>query len=394
MKEYDLILVVGYFRSATAFLAVIRALGGLLRIAVLPVQADPAMHQKTGNAHTTYLELCRGFGAAILAPDECARAKLMVVQQFPYADELAKNIRLNITAADCVGLMTLAMAGIEKHDAFLAQFEIRQVYVPSRRFMEFLLEKRMAEGRYEGVEIKEVGLPFARYRVFPDFNVDWIVAAPTLFSFHSESGKQQFLQSVIRLLGQIDPDDVVVYKPHNGNFMDYFAPRIHYRIASWIERLPGGWRLVEVASAFPWCWLRNNFEKVQTCILHRKVLRRAVPMSEMTQYAEMSLEAFLPGVRKGVIGGLSNTIWGALYFDLPFYNCVDPQLRQGGSSLYDKNPDVLLNLNLEYFGVPFCDGVLGVDTRTLGIVRSDERGGDLVTEMLHDLARASDYSRE
>ena len=59
MKEYDLILVVGYFRSATAFLAVIRALGELLRIAVLPVQADPAMHQKTGNAHTTYLGLCR-----------------------------------------------------------------------------------------------------------------------------------------------------------------------------------------------------------------------------------------------------------------------------------------------------------------------------------------------
>jgi len=388
MRDYDLILVVGYFRTATSFLSVIRAFGQRLRIAVLPVEADPAMRRKTGDAHAVYLDLCRKLGADLLNLDDRARATLMVVQQFPYDDALAKNIQRSLTVGSRVGLMTLAMAGLSKHDAFLAQFGIRKVYVPSRRFMDFLLDKRGAWARYHEIEIVEVGLPFAQHRVFPEFTADWVIAAPTLFSFDNEAGKQQFLRSVNQMLSQMPPDDVVVYKPHNGNSLDYFAPRMHYRLAGWIEKVPGGRHLLHLAQTLPWPWLRRQLGQILTGVLHRAILKRAARMSDVTPYAGMSLEAFLPGVRKGIIGGLSNTIWGTLYFDLPFYNCVDESARRGRSELLDKRSDALLDLNLQYFGVPFCNGDLGVDIRKLGIVRPQERKGDLISALCADLASA------
>jgi hypothetical protein len=62
--------------------------------------------------------------------------------------------------------------------------------------------------------------------------------------------------------------------------------------------------------------------KLYTALLYEKIMHRVVPMERLTRHHNFAMEAFLPGVRKGVIGGLSNTIWGALFFSLPFYNCV------------------------------------------------------------------------
>ncbi|NJM31812.1 MAG: hypothetical protein HC848_01640 [Limnobacter sp.] len=312
MKTYDLILVVGYFRTATSLLSVIKGLGRTLRIAVLSVEADSAMHSKTGEAHQVFLHLCQKLGAELLHLGEPAQATLLVVHQFPYTNELARAILHKVTAQKRVGLMTLAMAGREVHDHFLQQFELRKVYVPSQRFLSFLLDKRHAQTRYSNVQIQEVGLPFAKYPLFPEFSADWLIAAPTLFSFHSEQGKQQFLNSVLELLEKIPPQDVVVYKSHNGNSLDYFVPRAHYHLANWLEHVPGATKLVWLAQrlthALPWRWPHLQIQRLQTCMLHRAVLRRAMPMPAVTQYAGISLEAFLPGVRKGVIGGLSNTI--------------------------------------------------------------------------------------
>lgn len=388
MKKYDLILVVGYFRSAAAFLSVIKVLGKRLRIALLLVDADPTMKNKTGTAHTIYLDLCIRFGADVLELGEPVRASLMVVQQFPYGEALAHDVQRNLVIGRRVGLMTLAMAGIEKHDAFVRQFSISKVYVPNLRFMEFLLNKRVAQSPYRGIEVEEVGLPFAHYRVFPEFSTDWIIAAPTLFSFNTEVGKQQFLMSVNQLINQMPTSDVVVYKPHNGNSLDYFAPRVHYRLASWISMLPGNRFLLQLAQLASWGWLRRQLSRIQTAILHQTILKRAIQMADVTPYAGMSLEAFLPGVRKGVIGGLSNTIWGTLYFDLPFYNCVDGSGRQGRSELLDRRSDQLLDLNLQFFGVPFCQGSLTMDARKQNIVLPHERQGDLIASIQGDLALA------
>lgn len=379
--SFDILLVVGYFRSATSFLSVIRYLSRDFRIAVLFTDRDSTLAAKTGHAHELFCQLCVRFGATVVGVTEPARTRLMMVQQFPYDDDIVTQIRANVTAEQCVGLMTLATAGLDKHDRFIRQFGIRKIFVPSRRFMEFLLERRAAESRYEGVEVENVGLPFGKYPVFPEFATDWVIAAPTLFSFHSEVGKHGFLRTVLALLDQIPSSDVVTYKPHNGNTNDYFAPRVHYAIAMLVRWLPANECVLEIAIRHMPHSLKRHFERILTGVLHLRVLRRAKPMSELTPYADISLEAFLPGVKKGVIGGQSNTIWGALFFKLPFYNCVDPELRRDVSELQDKSSATLLDLNLAYFGVPFCRGDICDGAVSDGIVLDADRCGDLLSAL-------------
>jgi hypothetical protein len=390
VRRFDIVLVLGYFRSATAYLSIIRHLSPTLRIAVLPVDTEPALRQKTGEAEDLFLRVCRDFGAEIVDTKAEINARLMIVQQFAYTGVQVSSITTAVAAARRVGLMTLAMAGVEKFDGFVEQFGLTRVYVASRRFMEFLLERRNATGRYRTVDVEEVGLPFASYPVFPDFHVDWLIAAPTLFSFSTEAGKQTFLDCVLKLMTQMPPDAVVAYKPHNGNKLDYFVPAAHYRLAAVFMRIPGGDALLRALSSSGPTLLRLFFNRTLTSVLHQKVLRRAVPMIQITPYADLSLEAFLPGVREGVIGGLSNTIWGTLYFGLPFFNCVDPAIvNHGESELLAKSSEALLKMNLEYFGVPYCGGDLRHGARGEQIVMDSDRRGDLIEAVKADLAAAS-----
>lgn len=382
MKSYDIVLVLGYFRSATAFLSIIRHLASEMSIGILPTGADASLRSKTGDTHLTFMRLCQKFGAEVLSIDEPVRARLMVVQQFPYPEKLARCVNESVQAIQRIGLMTLATAGLEKHDKFLSQFNIRKVYVPSKRFLHFLLQHRQADTRYAGIEVEEVGLPFARYPVFPEFKADWLIVAPTLFSFRSETGKQAFLNTMLNLLDQIPEEDVVVYKPHNAMAGDYFAPKFHYVLARLLQRLPGANRLLHCLTYVFSGRIRKHVKLIQTGMLHLRLLRRAIPLSALTPYAGISLEAYLPGVRKGVFGGLSNTIWGTLYFGLPFYNCVDQKLCRGPNELLNKNSDPLLGLNLKYFGVPYCEGDLGKGAYGREIVSDADRGGDLIGSIL------------
>jgi hypothetical protein len=383
----DLLLVLGYFRSATPFLSVIRHLAPHFKIAVLHTDASASLRNKTGEAEALFLRLCREFGAQVLGDNERVEAKLAVIQQFAYDPALATRLDERIVATRRVGLAGLTFAGLEKHDAFIAQFGLRKAYVPSLRLMTFLLGRRNATQRYAGVELEEVGLPFATYPVFPDFSVDWLIAAPTIFSFSDERDKQAFLRSVLRLLAQIDEADVVAYKPHNGNVLDYFVPRFHYAMASVAERIPGGNRLLSGLAENAPAWLRRHVSRTFTSALHCRVLRRAVPMSTLTPYADISIEAFLPGVRKGVIGGLSNTIWGTLYLERPYFNCVNrPSGPARHSELVNKSSETLLDLNLEYFGVPFCGGRLSDGARGESIVLDQDRRGDLLQAIRRDVS--------
>jgi hypothetical protein len=390
VKRFDIVLVLSYFRSATAYLSVIRHLSSTTRIGVLLASDDASLQDKTGEAQSLFMQLCVESGAEVIASGTTATATLLIVQQFPYSDRSAIEVSSRIRARRRIGLMALALAGLEPHDRFLAQFEIRKAYVPNVRFTRFLLDRRGAARRYSAIELEQVGLPYGTHPVFPEFRADWLIAAPTLFSFSSEAGKQAFLETVLMLLSQIPPTDVVAYKSHNGNQLDYFAPRLHYALASTFTALPGGEKVLRMLAARGPLLVRRHVSRTLTSALHQKVLRRAVPMTELTPYGAISLEAFLPGVGKGVIGGLSNTIWGTLYFQLPFFNCVDPaSVHHGASELLNKSSEALLKLNLEFFGVPYCHGDLSRGSRGDTIVGNTDRSGNLLAAIQRDLTDAS-----
>lgn len=387
MKHFDILLVLGHFRAASAYLSIIRHMVPQARIALLIAQVEPAYLRKTVGTHASFIELCQRFGAEVVTQEQKVSTTLMIVQQYPYPAQTAAEICANVTAARRVLMLGFATAGLEKHDSCMPMFAIRKAYVPSERFMRFLLTQRGAEARFADIEIVEVGLPFIRYPVFPDFSADYVIAAPTLFSFHNERGKHQFLESVLKLLAQIPASARVLYKSHNGNMQDYFAPRYRYSLARVLRAIPGGRPALDRLSMSSLPALRRQAQSIRTGALHLAVLERAQPLASVAEFPDVSIEAFLSGTRGGVIGGLSNTIWGTLHAGLPYYNCIDPALREGTSELLpNRSSDALLDTNLKYFGVPFCHGDLTRGAHGERIVSGRERDADLLTAVRADLA--------
>jgi hypothetical protein len=387
MKQFDILLVLGHFRAASAYLSIIRYLRPDVRIGLLEARVATAYTHKTVDGQASFIDLCTRFGAEIVRQGEPVAATLMIVQQYPYPAETAAEINASVRAARRVVMLGFATAGLEKHDSCLAMFDLRRAYVPSRRFMDFLLDQRGTRHRFNGMEVTQVGLPFRRYPVFPEFSADYVVAAPTLFSFRSERGKHQFLESVAKLLAQIPPSASVLYKFHNSLGRDYFAPPMRYAIAKALHYVPGALAAVARLSARGNGRISRHLQTIHTGALHLGVTDRTESMARHTEYPDIALEAFLPGVRGGVIGGLSNTIWGTLHAGIPYYNCIDPSLREGPSELLpNRSSDLLLDTNIRYFGVPFCEGDLARGALGAGIVDEQERDADLLAAVRADLA--------
>lgn len=356
-NHFDIVLVLEYFRSASAYLSIIKYLSKKYRIGLVLIETEKNLLKKTGGAHQLFVETCLKLGAQIV-PNGHVTAKLMIIQQRPYSDRAVNKILSMVKVERKVAYMTLATAGMDVHDKFLEQFDIRRIYVPDINFFQYLIKNRGAEARYNSVEIVEVGLPFFKYPVFNNIELDYVIASPTQFSFHSEKDKSIFLKNVLSILNQIPRNSVVAYKSHNSVGRDYFRRRFFYELAAVLGVIPYSTELI----AWIWSFAPDNrlINKVLSSLYYRKILKRVVPLSNITPFHEFSFELFLPGVKKGVIGGFSNTIWGSLYFGLPFYNCVDDKLqkRDEVNQLLKKSSSNLLDLNLGYFYIPCCDGAL------------------------------------
>jgi len=386
--RFDIVLVVDYFRFGGPFLSLLQALQPRYRVGLFLIPLSEADLAKAGDQQGQFIQYCRDLGAVVIEGGR-HRCDLMIVQQRPYSDADAAAVLEAVRPQRVVGLMALAMAGLEVHERYLRQFGIEKVYVPCERFRRFLVSRRGAETVYDGIVVDQVGLPYAKGRLAPAVEADWFIATPTTFSFRRESHRQAFLQCVLRLLDQIDPGDTVLYKPHNGEWRDYMASPRLARLARALRRFPGAEVLARSAAALPGV-AGERLGRLYTAMLQERVLRRCTPLRAVTDRVWLPFEAFLPGIRKGVIGGLSNTIWGTLYFGLPFYNCVDKTTRDQvpiTDAPGKKDPTNLLDLNLDFFGVPYCEGRLDFSgAQGRGIVLPEDREGDLIASVEGDLA--------
>ena len=394
-RRFDIVLVVNYFRSATPFLCIIEALASDYRIGLHMTALDEDMRRKAGDAQQQFVADCVARGAELVEDGDHHGADLMIVQQRLYDDAEASAILEAYRPRRTIGLMLFAMAGLPVHERYLEQFGIDKVYVPNRRFMDFLLQHRSGAHFYRGIDIEQVGLPYDRVCLAPEFEADWLIAAPTAFSFRRETDKHHLLRDVLALLDQIDPRDRVVYKPHNAQRSDYLAPPRYAGLARLLERIPGVGRILSLLSGLPGI-VGRSIARVHTAFLHRRVLSRCETLAEVSGCDWMGLEAFLPRVRRGVIGGLSNTIWGTLYFGLPFLNCVDSNIRDSEAAqtlLRQKNADGLLDLNLQFFGVRYCGGTLEGAALGEGIILPEDKEGDLIAAICRDLEQVTQQRR-
>jgi hypothetical protein len=182
---------------------------------------------------------------------------------------------------------------------------------------------------------------------------------------------------------------VIVHKPHNGLDIDQFAsPKLRRALVLLRPFIPLVAALKSLIAAHPGSKMLGLLGRIYTAYLYDSVLRRTVPIEELTPDYQYAMEAFMPGIRKGVIGGLSNTIWGTLFYRLPFYNCVDlaRQQRESSHKTYgNKATSNALDLNMSYFHVPYCRGELTFDPKYFDILADSTRNGDIVAAIDFEL---------
>lgn len=390
--KYDLVLVVEYFRSVTAYLSIIQGLSSDFSIGVYQVALSEFDTGKNDQAQAEFLKKCQALGADIIT-SKSVQTSVLLIPQRPLNKDAVSDIKERFEAETTVLLLGFAFPGIKLQDEIFQYFTFKKAYAIDKNFIKFLADKRGVSKIYDAIDIVEVGLPFKKYPIFYDFNADYILAMPTLFSFTHECDKWAFLETVQKLITHVDITDIIVHKPHNGFERDQFSTPNMRLLLQKLKYFPGIYRIFKfVANYSPIKKIRDLTAKLYTAYLYEKVLARTITMEQAGGYTNFAMEAYLPGVKKGVIGGTSNTMWGTLFFKLKFFNCVDisNQQRDGKNKSYgNKKPDKYLELNLQYFMVPYCGGEYVFDEKLWNIPSAACRDGDLIDELRNEIILCS-----
>ena len=385
MKYFDVVMVLEYFRPLTYYLSIIQYLGADYNIGLYAVDISSRQYDKNIDTQNLFEKTCTEFGAKIIREEEI-KTEILLIPQNDYTETARKDINNNIRANKKIGILGFAWAGVKVHDEFLDVFSINKLYVIDKSFMTFLLEQRKVE-TYQEKTIVETGLPFKKYPIFENLLIDFLLVMPTSFSFPHEKDKWIFLETIKTLFSQIDDEDIIAHKPHNGMYTDLFVTERYMKLIRIIRYIPKISFILKIVINISSGFIKKITSKLYTAYLYRTVLERTVPLSSITKYSSFAVEAFLPNVKKGVIGGLSNTIWGTLYHQIPFYNAVDmnKQKRFGSDLLYgNKNTSNHIDLNLKYFYIPFCEKKLEFDSSFFSIIYDCTRSADLLNEIKNE----------
>jgi hypothetical protein len=379
-------MVLEYFRPLTYYLSIIQYLGDDYNIALYAVDIPGNQLHKNYDNQKLFETTCKEFGAKIIREEEI-KAKLLLIPQNVYTEIARKDINNNIKANKKIGVVGFAWAGVKMHDEFLDVFAINKIFVIDKSFTAFLLEHRKVEA-YQGKTIVETGVPFKKYPIFESLSIDYLLVMPTSFSFPYEKDKWMFLETIESLFSQIDDEDIIAHKPHNGMYTDLFVTERYMKLIWIIRYIPMISCVLKILINMSSGIIKKIISKLYTAYLYRTILERTVPLSSITKYSLFAVEAFLPNVKQGVIGGLSNTIWGTLYHQIPFYNAVDIDIqnRFGSDLLYGtKDTSNLIDLNLKYFNIPFCERKLEFDSGYFSIVNDRTRNADILNEIKNEL---------
>lgn len=325
--DYDIALVFTAFQRNCIYASIIRELGGKYRIALLPVERDAKTLSRIGKTNRQFLDLCLALGVEIIE-NEAVTARIEILAQSIYCRQDIERINSMVQAERTFWMSGVAMGNASYSNLFGKKID--KILVPDQR----LYKHRIATYGNDGVVfpdsmIREVGIPYSKYPLFDTpIDADYILANPTPFSFVTPQDRLDYLDNVYRLVKIIfSRGEVIAFKPHNADERaDYIvdrrmlgalsaAPLLLQRIISSVSILS--------ARVLPTGGLRDFFIGLTIVFTYQKIMAMVVKLSELTPYHNLNLEVFLPGVRKGLITGRSNSIWHALFLKKPVWNCID-----------------------------------------------------------------------
>ena len=384
-KKYDLVLVVTSFRRCNVYPVLIKQLQSKYKIGVYLVNLTSQDNFKTNKTNTLFLELLSSFDVEII--DSKVECNIIIVPQWHYTKQQITSITTHVKYNYAYWMLGLANGNYSYNNLF--NIEIDKVLVIDRSFYDFRLENRPEEKKINIANCKyiETGLPYDKYPLFPGVEIDFLIAGPTPFSLPTPLDRYKYLDNVNRVLKKIQKDNIVVYKPHNASeAVDVILNKKIYILMSSVN--------ISFIRRFVYFTSRFLYKKTSTLFIneillellivekYEQMVKHTISLELITKYYNFNLEVFLPGVKKGVITGRSNTIWHCLFQKIPVYNCTP-------SSTEEINPDKMHAKNMQYFGIGSCEGEMRFQDEQYNIISDTTRKADFVKFLDFELQRNS-----
>ncbi|MDD5450316.1 MAG: hypothetical protein PHT49_00215 [Desulfovibrionales bacterium] len=375
MSHYDLALVFVSFQRCCVYLSIVKELSSQYRIAICPQAVDEKTHVRTKKTIDEFLALCESFGADIIY-DEKITANIEILPQTNYTKETIDNINNNIASTKTFWLSGLAMGNAQYE--YLYGKKIDKILVIDRNFYNYRVNEyeRPAGHKFRKEDIVEMGVPYKKYPIFPDYGIDYLWANPTPFSFCCVKDRLEYLENVFSLIKLVDVDDVIVLKPHNADErVDYIVNERIYSIlrnkifSPFYSFIDGISR--KIAAKLRYAKIADFFLNISIAIMYVKLMRRVVRFRDITELHNLNLELFLPNVRKGLITGRSNSIWHGLFNKIPVYNCIDENKKYYSDTKMHKYSMKYLNVHGNYSTLEF-------DSKLYDLIDTKTRKADLI----------------
>lgn len=375
-RAYDLVLVFSAFQRNCVYASIIKELAGRYRIAVLPVDRDETTSARIGKTNRLFLDLCASLGADIFR-DSPVTARIAILAQSNYRQVDIARIDAMVDAERVFWMLGVAMGNASYANLFGKKIDM--VLVPDRR----LYDHRLAAYGNDGIDfpehmIQEIGIPYRKYPLFDSpIDADYILANPTPFSFVTAQDKLDYLENVHAMAREIAArGQVIAFKPHNADERaDYIVDARMLSLVSVapLRSLQGAIDAAARVAArlLPAGKAREFAVNMSIAVVYRKLMTLVVRLSELTPYHNLNLEVFLPGVRKGLITGRSNSIWHALFLKKPVWNCIDEDKPYFSDSKMHK-------YTMTYLGVHRLRPGECFEEKVFDVVRDSVRQADLI----------------
>lgn len=383
---YDIILVYGFFRAHNYYLNIVRYLSSQYKIGVYLVNAEKRGNKsgakqmiKVKQTDDQFLSCLKSFGADIL-DEGTYSCGLLVIPQLNFDPDFVEDIDKRIKRDRAIAIQTFSYGKqlLEKFREI--GIDKLLVYDKSIFYARFYtdLERAFVEDNFQVIEM---GSPYQKYPVFDNIEIDYLVAFPSPMLIKDGFVRNRLLLNILSLQNNVNKKDKVVLKLHN---VKDGGAKIFGSTKESILNDRGLILVAKVLSAVSGLLGKvgaNKLSKkfIDRCnnLLHTAIEKRAEPLSNFTPYYNFGLELFLPMVKKGLITGISASIWYGLYNKLPVYNCDDQFFNE------DKMPNGEI---YKYFYVPPCGGMLKFDTDNFNKIPDSTIKADLIELIKKELS--------
>lgn len=370
MNNYDLILLYKLNRKHGCFFNIVKALAAEYKIGILMDFGVSRQNHKQGETDKLYFNKLLELGAETVKSKSVC--KLFLVPVYKYSSQCYDAVKELIVYDTLVVYQRFTC--LSQHLEELTQkLPVKIILAEDVKLLRCCLKEDNKESILGGLEVRPLSFIYSDYPVFGnDLKIDYLVVFPTRMSFQKESmgfidplQKKKFIKNINALLNKIDKNCLIAYKLHS----------VH----------DGGWpfagrKMEPVLKLFPNLLLRLINKIVCDLKLDSKFAKMAelsntiefIFMSKkyknfasLTPYHNFPVELFYPNIKKGIISGRSNAVWGALKMGLFVYNCDDNIPGSGYGEFAH------LKRNYESFGVAPCHGELEFDSSNFDKVKQE-----------------------